>query len=131
MSALRDLLEKAERDINTFKHPNVDEAQLWLHNILVAAGLPGINLDSLDHLYIGDEDVCVTTSWSVRSCADSDTYRFPTFIIDAADPIKAARVWGLEAKLEDMRDQLNSLVAQVETRKARIAELEAELVSAT
>jgi hypothetical protein len=127
MSALRELLEKAERDINTYRAPRIEEAHTWLHNILVAAGLPGINHNSLDHFYIGDEEVFVTSSWSVRSCADSDTYRFPIFIIDAEDPIQAARKWGLEEKLAETQIALDGLRAQALLRARQVVDIEAQL----
>lgn len=132
MSDLRAILEKAELDINTFKHPNVDEAHVWLDNILVAAGLPGIRHNRIDFLSVDyNDEVSVTSSWSCRGCQDQDTYSFPAYIIDAVDPIKAAMIWGLEQRLAEVKNSIANLKAGLLEKETKRDNLEAQLKELT
>ena len=130
MSTLRELINEATEAIDTYKHPDVDEVQGKLHDILQAAELGGINRDHMTGLDIYGDHLHIRTEWSARGCAQSSDYRIPMSIIDAEDPIKAAKLYGINKKLTEAKNELAYARSSVERGEKRVAELNAKLEEA-
>jgi len=130
MKTLRELINEATEAIETYKHPDVDEVQGKLHDILTAAKIGGINRDHLTSLDIYSDYLHIRTEWSARGCAQSSDYRIPMSIIDAEDPIKAATIYGINKRLTEAKNNLSSARASVERNEKQVAELNAELEAA-
>lgn len=105
-SHLRDLIANAENAIDTYRYPDVDECQERLNELLVAAGLGSIERDRLAYISIKSGKVLIRTEYSVRGCEQSDDYEFPEAIIDAANPVYAATLWGLSRRESAARYEL-------------------------
>lgn len=114
MKTIRQLIDGAIEQIDTYRHPDTSGAEDKLNEIIVAAGLGNISHDRLAYLDIQDGKVCIRTEYSVRGCENSDYYEFPEAILDADDPIRAATEWGLKKKLgcaQQERDEARRLLA--------------------
>lgn len=121
---LRALLEQAESDIDTYRHPNIAEAQSELNRVLSAAGLGSTGEDTITGITIGREYVFITTKYSVRSCEQSDSFELPIHLVDAEDPIQAALTWSIQ---EDVR-KANNEVAEAEAALAQAKDRRAAAV---
>lgn len=119
-TSLRGLLEAAEGDLDTYRHPDVSEAQRRLNEVLEAAGLGSTGTDRITRLRVGPREVFVRTEYSVRSCICDDEYEFPVGIIDEPDPVAAARRWGLERRRKEA-------VGKLEEARRALAHWESEL----
>lgn len=126
----RQLFDDACSQISTYKHPDIDEAQKMLHEILMAAGLGGIQHDCIERLDEYDGTIYIDTSWSARNCAQTSSYRFPSRIIDSEDPLRAAKIWGLNKKIDDATIERNRYMSLVASYEKQIAEHKAALEQA-
>lgn len=125
MSVLRELIDEASSSISSYKRPNVDEAQQALNDVMMAAGLPGIMHDSLDDIDEEGGMLHISTSWSSRGCACGETYRLPSFIIDAEDPIAAAKAWGKEQAINKAQGMVDKAKADLAWAEKKLAEAKA------
>lgn len=120
---LRALLDQAESAIRTYKHPGIDEACERLDAILQAANLGGIDADEVTYLRIGRQTVSIGTTYSVRSCTQHRDFEFPTWIIDAVDPVAAARRWGLEERRRKAESEVREAEAILARRRAQLDDI--------
>lgn len=68
----------------------------------------------------------ITTEWSTRSCANTSTYLLPVSVIEAADPIDAAKAAAAEqARLEHQR-RIEHLRSTIEHAQCELERLESE-----
>ena len=119
--SLRRIIEDAIQQIETFKNPDVTEAEGVLSDLIKAAGLGDIRGETLAYVSIRDGNVAVRTEYYSRGGSCGEHYDFPEAIIDAADPIATAKEWGLRRKvanLERERDEARSALAHYEERLA-------------
>lgn len=116
--SLRTLIAEANAEIRKFRNPDPAEAKSRLDAIIQAAGLGSIGNDSLEGVSIQDGIVTVTKGYSTRGCEQHDDFEFAESILDAADPVEAARLWGLDKRLSD---------AEYTVKRAREELAEAEL----
>jgi len=130
MNELRKLIADASHSLSTYKFPDVTIAQSRLDAILKAADIGGIANDRLDSVEIDDGYVCIETSWAVRGCSNSSSYRFPESILDAKNPLKAAAKWGLEKKITDATDRLNVAKRDAQYQEDQLKELNTKLAAA-
>lgn len=132
---LRKSIEKAIKDIEKYKEPNISDVQNKLNEILKAANLGSTGCDNITYLYISnskqdkESSVIINTSYSVKSCDCSDRFEFPAFIIDSEDPVQSAKKWGLEKELTQLRQEVSAverkltyLSTQLETKESEFAE---------
>lgn len=130
MSTLRELVAQAASDLSMYKHPNIDEAKNRLNKIIEAAGLGSIAHDTVESIDFYGENVRIETSWSVRGCENTSDYVFPVNLLDAADPIKAATVWGLNEKIANEERELGYARLRVKDHEAKLAHFKVELAKA-
>jgi hypothetical protein len=108
--SLRELIDEAIDDFETYKNPDVSDVQDMLHEILVAGDMGGISHDKLESLYwrrSGKIDVLtINTSYSVRSCNKTAEHEIPVSIIDAPDPIYAVKELSLNKKVAVARNRM-------------------------
>ena len=126
---LRKLVEKAEHDIGYYRGPDISEAKDVLHAIISAAGLGGIADDEVTGLGIEDGMVEIATRYSVRGCEQTDSYAFPEFLLDAADPVAAARTWGLERRRMELVSKIDEAARHQAHYGKLLAEVDAELAA--
>ncbi len=129
-TSLRDLLEAAEGDLDTYRHPDVSEAQRRLNEVLEAAGLGSTGTDRITRLRVGPREVFVRAEYSVRSCVSDNEYEFPVTILDAPDPVAAARRWGLERRRGEAVAKVAEAKRAKERWEAELAGIEAALAAA-
>lgn len=121
---LRALVDDAIQKINTYRRPNVDDAVKALREVLQAMGTgapsehDGIESMTED----GDGLLRIVTAYSVRCCAMSDEFEIPASIIDAPDPIAAAKLWGWKRKVDIARADLSAAEHNVVHARARLKE---------
>lgn len=128
-ASLRTLLETAERDLATYRNPNVSDAQKRLNELLAAAGLGGTGTDRITCLRVGPEKVFVRAEYSVRSCISDNEYEFPTSLMDEPDPLDSARRWGLERRRRKAVKRIEEARSELERWEAELMEIEGALAA--
>ncbi|RWJ03415.1 hypothetical protein [Mesorhizobium sp.] len=121
MSNLREIIEEAINQIDTFKYPNVSEAQERINELLKAGGLGSTGEDRIRHLSISRGLVEIGTIYSVRQCTQTDDYEFPEWIIDAPDPVQAIRKWGREKEIAKLEREVAEKRRDYEAAQTRLA----------
>lgn len=116
--SLLDLLHKAASDLAIYRDPDVDEVKDRLSEVLEAAALSGIRRDQLVSLSLTDKTLEIETAWTVRGCENTSSYSLPMPIIEAKDPLAAAKLWAADKALNGAK----TAVAQAEVRLAHAKE---------
>lgn len=123
--SLRAILDQAAADIDRFKHPDIDEAQQRLHELIKAAGLGGIDRDTISSLDIDSTTIRLTTEWSARGCMNSSDYELPVSILDATDPVQAAAVWGADRKIQEAQNKVKEAERNLGYAQEQLAKAQA------
>lgn len=129
---LRQLLDEASSSISIYKNPNIDEAQERLNEVLEAAGLGSTGRD---HIAAIDECIGmggyfeIRTEWSARCCAQTSEYRLPTSIVDAQDPVQAARSWKHTKALREAEAEVKRCMDALDRARSRLEDLQKEAAS--
>ena len=108
---LRETIEAAIHQLATYKQPDVDEAQKLLSGILEAAGFGSIMRDELIRLDEYNDEIHID-------------------ILDAEDPIRTAKIWGLNRRIDEQQNELNTLRGRATWYEDKLNELKAELEAA-
>lgn len=124
---LREIVEEASSAIDTYKHPQISEARERLNEIVKAADLGNLEYESIDGISFYKDKVEISTTYSVRSCPMSGEYIFPASILDEADPVAAAKRFGLEKKVADAQEKADEARRDLEGHEETLAEALAEL----
>lgn len=116
---IRELIGQTSYDLYHYKHPDVSEIQERLHELLMAGQLGGIKDDKLENISISNynEMVEIKTSYSVRSCEQDAYFEFPTFIIDADDPISAMKEWAKRERIKEAESEVRLAEKSLESAK--------------
>jgi hypothetical protein len=131
MSTTREIIETASSRISTYRSPDIDDARALLNKILGAADLGGIgDYDKISSIDFYGDQVVIDTQWMARQCNQTSTYRFPEFILDAADPVKAATIWGLEQQINEQNIKLAEAQSRVTWCTNELTKLNAKLEQA-
>lgn len=93
---LRELIDEAQFQLDTYKHPHIDDVKDRLDEILQAANMGKITHDTLVELSTSRHSLTIGTEYMVKGCRQIAEYILPLSIIDAADPIYAAKVWSAD-----------------------------------
>ncbi len=120
---LRQLLDEAESAISIYKHPDLDELRPRLNEVLGAAGLGTTGSDHITAIYehTGQGGYFeIRTEYSVRCCAQSDTFCLPKSIVDAADPVQAARAWKHDKTVSDAEAEVDRCAKALERARTRL-----------
>lgn len=123
---LRVLLEEAGFALRIYRSPDTAELRARLRAVLNAAGMHYNGLDalvSIDEAAGEDGYFEIETSYSVRGCSMSDTYRLPTVIVDAPDPVVAATAWKRAKDLRDAKTEVMRCEAALAQAQAKLATL--------
>lgn len=123
---MREIIETAMEQLDTYKHPDVDEAKARIHELLVAAKLGGIDCDCLEKLSERSGNLRIETSWSARGCSNSSDYNLPSFIIDADDPVEAATLWGLDRQSAEATERIGAARVALQRAENGLSKIQAE-----
>lgn len=124
---LREIVEDAASAINTYKNPQISDAKTRLNEIVKAADLGNLEYESIDSISFNRGTVEINTTYSVRSCPMSGEYIFPESILDEADPVAAAKRWGLEQKVAKAQEKVDESRRDLEGCEKTLAEALTEL----
>lgn len=124
MNSLRDLVDEASsRLAKKAPEPDLSQAKARLHEILIAAGKPGIEDHVLAAIRSRGDFLEVETQWGCRGSVQSEEVEIPLAVIDADDPIAEARLWGI-------RDRIAKAATLVREHRRELEEAENDLLSA-
>ena len=110
---LRQLIDNAISQLNIYKTPDIDECKSRLNEILKVSQLGGINYDKIEKMTENNQVLTIDTSWSARGCSNTSSYELPVSIIDAQDPLIAAKAWGWEKRINEAQSKLDDAKANV------------------
>jgi hypothetical protein len=126
--SLRELIGKAQQDLETYRPPDVKDCHAELSKVLEAAGFGHIEDERIESIneYAG---MCriETSRVTARGCHDFDLYELPSSIIDAEDPIRAAAIWELEQEIKKHERALTNQYLAITEHVQKINELRAQL----
>ncbi len=128
--SLRSILEAAASDVETYRDPDIWEAQRRLSEVLVAAGLGSITSDRIADLQVTDKEVYVHVTWSAYSCDCDARHTFPASIIDAPDPLQAAARWKLGRERADIVGKLEEAKRLQRHWGSKLEEVDARIAAA-
>lgn len=125
---LRALLEEAASNLLVYRSPDLDEVRQRLNEVLEAAGLGTTSNDRIESIaeFREDDSFVIHTAWTARGCSQTSEYRLPASIVDAADPLEAAKSWKHDKEVAEARAAL----AKAESDFARARERLQALVPA-
>lgn len=119
----KQLLREASNAIDTYKRPDVKEAQQFLDELLQAANLGGVAYDEIESIEEYSTHWRVDTRWYMRGCENTSNYRIPSEILDAEDPIAYAKKWAYEQKVEKAKQDVIRANAELERAEVALAKL--------
>jgi hypothetical protein len=129
VSKLLDLTLKAARLVDELRNPDLSEWITAIDPVLEALGQPMIRRDSVDRITVGGSVVYITTSYSTLGCHQTDEMEVPISVIEAENPVRAAKtrylakqVWHARYALAKAHEKV--LVSQQALDKA-VAEMNA------
>lgn len=124
---LLDKIRDAEHQIVTYKHPNIDEVRKIFNDILDAMGGGGPGNDSITSLYIHDNCVTFNTEYWVRGCHCGNDYTIPMDILEAEDPIKAAKLYHIEKRIIECNQAIAGAEFTLRSKREQLVGLNLEL----
>lgn len=124
--SLLDLLHKAASDLAIYRDPDVDEVKDRLSEVLEGAALSGIRRDQLVSLSLTDKTLEIETAWTVRGCENTSSYSLPMSIIEAKDPLAAAKLWAADKALNEAKTAVAQAEARLAHAKETLAQRQAE-----
>lgn len=121
---LRELLDDASNQVDTYKHPAIGEFCIEISKVLRLTGQGGIgDHDEVTSISEHQGTVSIETAWSVRQCAQTSSYELPSSIIDAEDPQRAALIWHSHGEIVNQRRVVASLQGQLAQAEKNLASL--------
>lgn len=128
---LRFLLEEASSAVQTYIRPNLEQLRLWLNPVLTALGEGSIRRDDkvvvLEERPTSEPHWYIRTTYYIRGCECEDVFHLPSAIVDAADPLEAARDAKSARDLATAEHEVNRLEAELERARAKLVALKAGL----
>ena len=99
---IRDLIDITKQNIKTYRKPNTKPLAEALDPIILALGKAvGIGNDQITDLYEDNSTLHITTYYVVKGCEGNNQYEIPSEIIDAEDPVKAAKLLHAQQQVEE------------------------------
>lgn len=92
-------IQQAAKDLEMYKSPDLGDLQDKLNDLLSEADIGCIAGDRLDSIDVYDDEIYIQTSYSVRGCHDTNSYTLPTFIVEAEDPFRTAKLYGWDKRI--------------------------------
>jgi hypothetical protein len=123
--SLRDVIDEASSHISAkaAPAPTLSYAKARIHDILIAAGKPGIKDHVVVDLKQRKDTLEVRTEWGSRGFVHDEEIEIPLSVIDAEDPLAEARLWGI-------RDRIADAAGRAKTHRRELAEAEDDLHAA-
>lgn len=122
-ATLRELLEDAAALLSTYRNPDIDEAAKRVSAVLEAAGFGTLAGERITRVFESDGFV-IYTDWSACG-GGSSIYRLPTAVVDAPDPIQAAREHKHANAVRDAEGDVRRAQTTLDNAKKRLATLKA------
>lgn len=119
---LYELTEEAINQFDYYKHPNIDEWEIKIDEVLSALHEPTIRGDKLESLYFTDDTLEIRTSYSVRCCECSNDMSVPISILQDSDPVKKANQFYWSKELEKAQRNVSSAKADLERAYKKLEE---------
>lgn len=111
------------------RHPPLDAWIKAIDPVLVAADQPPIGSDKVESISILNDELIISTSYSVMCCDQMSSMCLPLFIVQAVDPVQEATRFQLQKKLSDAKSRLAESQDNVAKFSGEIGMLEAKLAS--
>jgi hypothetical protein len=127
MTTLRELIVKAETDLDVFKNPDVWEVRERLNEILTAGGRGMIAEEYLSSLRFSDGILCIYTEYS----NGEDVYEIPGHVIDSDDPLKAMKLWAAKGKVAEFEKRMKEAERVAESHRQQMVSALAALSALT
>ena len=121
------LTAQAECDFFVLRRPNVDEWIAAIDPVLLSAGECCIGNDRIDDITLGENELRITTSYSVRGCVQTNDLRLPVYILKADEPVRAAYRYRINKELGEAKRELATSQRIAAEWAGKVAFLEKEV----
>ena len=129
-SPLRVLLEQAAHDLEKYSFPDIENAEDALRQVILGAE----NFDIEDGWLLSIEEVndvfyvkVVRHRGGYRNYEAADEIGIPSWIIDADDPVKTAKIYGLKRQIQERIDRRERIHDTLKILDDEIVDLEGSL----
>lgn len=151
MNTLYNKVVNGIQQVSMYRRPNLGDLKERLDEVLVAMGAVPIGHDSIIGMYVEEHSdlgvpaLHIDTEYTLRGCGMTGEHLIPMSIIEARDPIVAAKVYVKSREIRDEKDLLEvhqeelngiddrkiKLRLMIESTRDRITTLEQELIELT
>lgn len=127
---LRTLLISAMEQVASFKEPAGGEFCIEINKVLHAIQQGEIiDIDEVTEISEYNGFLSIHVQWPHRGCKHGVTYRFPSYVIDAADPIHSAKRWSLEQEIITLESNCRRLRAELGHALTNLDNLQQQLLA--
>ena len=123
------LTQTAAAAVDTFRHPNIEDWRLAIDPVLEAAGEPGVGQDKVDSMVLSESELHIETSYVLRGCECSNRITLPLSILEASDPLRAAKQFRLQGAIADAKCDIKAAQDTLTLKTQTLEALEADLRS--
>ena len=127
MPSLREQIQAINEALTCLREPDFGDCSRRLDEITGAAGLGTIGDAILGEVHVRGGEVFALKIDTFRGRERGQWFVFPEGILDAEDPVEAARLWGLERKVEEAAHGHDHALDALKKRAATLAQAQAEL----
>lgn len=127
--SLRRLVDKASSQLSQLKNPDVSEAQARLHEVLMAAQIGGIQHNHLTSIEERGGMLVIDSTYPARGHTNTADHEIPLSVIDAKDPVAAARRWGAEQRVAKAEADVGRTRGELERYEARLVAAKSDLAA--
>jgi hypothetical protein len=124
---LIEMTEDASWNISVYVNPDIGDWVAAIDPILEAAGECCIGRDSVESISLTSAGVHIVSSFTSRSCPMSNEMYLPRVILEVKDPIKAANIYRVTNKINEIQDELRYSRNRITTYENKLAKFVAEL----
>lgn len=90
--SLKRIIEEAVSKVDAYKHPDLSEFKEVMTPIFEALDIGVGALDEIDDMFY-NQDLTIYTKYYCRGCECDDQFTIPMEVIEAEDPVKAAKLY--------------------------------------
>ncbi|QIG73780.1 hypothetical protein PP935_gp005 [Rhizobium phage RHph_N34] len=125
---LLELIEDAQYQIRTFRHPQIDEFEEKMSEILMAGERGSLKYDKVVSIDIHNDELVINTTYSVRCCEQTGEYKIPMKVIKSADPIYEMKLYSLNKAVKSADLETSRCIANLKRAEENSAKAQAALI---
>ena len=123
---LLELTFDAAAKVDTYKNPDIEEWIAAIDPVLASLGKGCIGTDTVDSILADEKFVHILTSYTSMSCPDTNSVSIPMAIIEASNPVHAAKIFNVDNRIRLTNDGIEGSRKAIAYAEESLAALYAE-----